>query len=308
MLKMNFNMKYFKLVIITLLSITLNSQAAPLQSPMEAPEGVEKATPQDLIEVFHNGGRVYDLRWHYSGYEFSGHIPFAEYVPYTEYSAKSKDFDIKKDIWDYSVLPKDKETPIGFVCGGIYCWKSYKLTTELARRGYTNIYWLREGQAAWDKAALPVLNRNPILKPMRKIFSGENEPTTWIIDSSELKEMFDEEEDIKVIDFRDKESFTKGRLQSAFYVPVQRVLTRDGLKLIPEPKLEYKIVLVSKTGTLAATAAAPLAALGYKVKVLDGGMDAWKAKFGDENTVKGPVEVNWTGPKDWKSQIIKLKK
>lgn len=299
--------------VVTLLAIlsfifTTGAHAAIIPSPEEAPEGVEKATPQDFIDIFHDGGEVYDLRWHYSGYEFNGHIPFARYVPYTEYSAKNKNFDVKKDIWDYSVLPKDKETPIGFTCGGIYCWKSYKLTTELARRGYTNIYWLREGQSAWDKANFPVLNRNPILKPMRKIFSGENEPTTWIIDASSLKEMFDEEEDIKVIDFRDKESFVMGRLQSAFNVPIQRVLTRDGLKLIPEPKLEYKIILISKTGTLAATAATPLAALGYDVKVLDGGMDAWTAKFGKANTVKGPLEVNWSGPKDWKSQIIKLKK
>ena len=281
--------------------------SAPLESPMQAPQGVEKATPQDLIDVFHDGGQVYDLRWHYSGYEFSGHIPFARYVPYTEYSEKTKEFDIKKDIWDYSVLPKDKETPIGFTCGGIYCWKSYKLTTELARRGYTNIYWLREGQDAWDKAGLPVLNRNPVLEPMRKLFSGENEPTTWIISPQELKDMFDDEDDVKVIDFRDISEFKNTRLQTAFYVPIQRLLTRDGLKLIPEPKREFKIVLISKTGTLAATAAAPLAELGYKVKILDGGMDAWTTVFGKKNTVEGELEVNWAGPKDWKSQIIKLK-
>ena len=279
------------------------------QSPTEAPDGVEKATPQDLIDVFHSGGQVYDLRWHYSAYEFSGHIPFAKYVPYTEYSKKNKNFDINKDIWDYSVLPKDKETPIGFSCGGVNCWKSYKLTTELARRGYTNIYWLREGQKAWDEANLPVLNRNPILEPIRKIFNGENEPTTWIIDVETLKDMYDDEEDIKVIDLRDKVEFKKGRLKTAFYVPIQRLLTRDGLKLIPEPKLEYKIILVSENGILAGSAAVPLSALGYDVYVLKGGMKAWNDTYKKENTVKGKLEVNWTdGPNNWKSQIVKVKK
>lgn len=302
---MNSSMKKF---LSLLIGIFLCSQAfaATPASPEDAPEGVEMATPQDLINVFHNGGEVYDIRWHYSGYEFGGHIPFARYVPYTEYSKKSKDFDIRQDIWDYSVLPKNKETPIGFTCGGIYCWKSYKLTTELVKRGYTNIYWLREGQDAWDKAGLPVLNRNPILEPMRKIFSGENEPTTWIVDAPALKKMFDAMEDIKVIDFRDESEFINGRLQTAFNVPIQRVLTRDGLKLMPEPKREFTIILVSDTGSLAATAAAPLAALGYKVKVLDGGMNSWSAAFGKEKTIKGELEVNWEGQKDWKCQIIKL--
>ena len=81
-------MKSLKSVLLsTLLIFTLanNTFAEVLPSPTQAPDGVESATPQELIDVFQNGGEVYDIRWHYSTYEFGGHIPFARYVQYTEW-------------------------------------------------------------------------------------------------------------------------------------------------------------------------------------------------------------------------------
>lgn len=308
---MSSKVKNLKAVLFsTLLTLTFanSSFAEVLPSPIQPPDGVESATPQDLIDIFQNGGEVYDIRWHYSTYEFGGHIPFARYAPYTEWSSKEDNYNANEDSWDYSLLPKDKNTPVAFTCGGVLCWKSYKLTKEVAARGYKNVYWLREGQAAWDAQNLPVLGRNPVYEPMMKLFGGENEPTTWIIDAKTLKEMFDDNEDIKVIDFRDEALFLKGRLQSAFNVPIQRLLYKDGLQLLPTPKQEYKIVLISDSGTLAATAAAPLAALGYDVKVLEGGMNAWTLKYGKENTVDGELEVNFPDQKDWKRQIPKLPK
>jgi len=72
---------------------------------------------------------------------------------------------------------------------------------------------------------------------------------------------------------------------------------------------EVKNVLITGgAGYIGSVLARQLLGVGFNVKVLDGGMNAWNAKFADENTVNGPLEVNWTGQKDWKCQIIKLKK
>ncbi len=103
-------------------------------------------------------------------------------------------------------------------------------------------------------------------------------------------------------------AFEEGRLQTAYSVPLNKLLSRDGIQLMPKPQLKYKIILVSKHGTLAATAAVPLAALGYDVKILNGGMKAWYTDYGNKNTIKGKMEVNWQGKKGWKAQNSKLRK
>ncbi|MDA7818465.1 rhodanese-like domain-containing protein [Sulfurimonas sp.] len=304
-------MKILKLVTFVIaLSISLCTQAVAkkIPTPNEPPKGVQLATPQDLIDVFHAGGDVYDVRWHYSEYEFEGHIPFAKCVPFSEWSSKDDNFDIREDSWDYTVLPKDKNTPIAFYCMGINCWKSYKLTAEVAKRGYKNVYWYKDGQPVWDKLNLPVVNSNPTYRPLQKIFKGNNNPSDWLTSVDTLKQWFNDKENVKVIDLRDVKKFTKGRLQTAYQVPIHQLLSRDGIQLMPKPQLGYKIVLVSEDGILAAAAAVPLAALGYDVKILNGGMKAWSEKYKSDNTVKGDLEVNWPGKKGWKAQNFKLPK
>jgi len=191
---------------------------------------------------------------------------------------------------------------------GINCWKSYKLTAEVAKRGYKNVYWYKDGQPIWDKLNLPVINNNPTYRPMKKIFSGKNNPTTWLIEAKILKQWFDNGSKVKVIDLRDSNNFKKGRLQTAYQVPLNKLLSRDGIQLIPKPQLGFKIILVSQDGTLAAAASVPLAALGYDVKILKGGMKAWNKIYGNQNTIKGDMEVNWPGKKGWKAQNFKLSK
>lgn len=286
-------------------SMTTNVMAAKVPTPKEPPKGVKIATYQD-VQMIEKEGIVYDVRWHYSEYEFEGHVPKAISVPFTEWSKKSLDYDIKKDTWDYSVLPKDKNTPLAFYCMGVNCWKSYKLADEAAKRGYKNVYWYKEGQPGWDKRGLPVVNHNPAYKPAQELFKGKNNPVTWLTEPEVLKQWFDNGEKIKVIDLRYLSFFEEGRLETAYQVEIKDLLSRDGIQLMPKPALGYKIVLVSQNGTLAAAAAVPLAELGYDVKVLNGGMKAWTAAFGDAHTVKGKLDNNWPGKSGWKGQIHKI--
>ncbi|MEA2111572.1 MAG: rhodanese-like domain-containing protein [Campylobacterota bacterium] len=304
-------MKKLGLIAVTsllLASITSSVMAAKVPTPNEPPKGVKIASHQDVIDIHHNGGIVYDVRWHYSEYEFEGHIPFAVSVPFTEWSKKNKKYDIQADSWDFSVLPQDKNVPMAFYCMGVNCWKSYKLADQAAKLGYKNVYWYKEGQPVWDKKGLPVINHNVTYKPLQTLFKGKNNPVTWLLEPVVLKDWFDKKEKIQVIDLRYKSFFEEGRLQNAFQVPLTSLLSRDGVQLMPKPQKGYKIVLVSQTGILAASAAVPLALLGYDVQILNGGMKAWTAKYGKANTVKGKFENNWMGKSGWKGQNSKLER
>ena len=282
--------------------------AAKVPTPEVAPKGVTIATPQDIVDIFHAGGTVYDVRWHYSEYEFEGHIPFAISVPFTEWSKKNLNYDIKKDTWDYSVLPQDKNKPIAFYCMGVNCWKSYKLADTAAKLGHKNIFWYKGGQPEWDKLGMPVINHNVTYPPMKKLLEGKESPVTWLLEPAVLKEWYAKGEKIKVIDLRYKSFFEEGRLETAYQVPLKSLLSRDGIQLMPKPQEGYKIVLVSQSGVLAGSAAVPLKLLGYDVYVLNGGMKAWTAQYGVEKTVKGKFENNWTGKSGWKGQNTKIPK
>ncbi|MEA1892427.1 MAG: rhodanese-like domain-containing protein [Campylobacterota bacterium] len=304
-------MKKLSLVTVTGILLALMStsvMAAKVPTPKDPPKGVSIATPQDLIDIHHNGGIVYDIRWHYAEYEFEGHVPFAVSVPFTEWSKKNKNYDPEADSWDYSVLPKDKNKPIAFYCMGVNCWKSYKLADVAAKLGHKNVYWYKEGQPVWDKKGLPIINHNITYKPMQKLFKGKNNPVSWLLEPAVLKQWFSKKEKVKVIDLRYKSFFEEGRLQTAYQVPLNKLLSRDGVQLMPKPQKGYKIVLVSQNGILAASAAVPLALLGYDVHVLNGGMKAWSAKYGKANTVKGKMDNNWMGKSGWAGQNFKIER
>ena len=280
--------------------------AAKVPTPEVAPKGVKIATYQDVIDVFHKGGEVFDVRWHYSEYEFEGHIPFAKSVPFTEWSGKNTNYDIKKDTWDWKVLPQDKKTPIAFYCMGVNCWKSYKLADTAKKMGYSNVFWYKGGQPEWDKLGLPNINHNETYIPMQKLFSSKEGPVSWIIEPAILDQWLSKGEKVKVIDFRYLSFFEEGRIKTASQVEIKDLLSRDGIQLMPKPQEKYKIVLVSETGVQAATAASALKLLGYDVYVLNGGMKAWSKKMNKKHVVKGPLDQNWPGKKGWQSQVFKL--
>jgi len=275
-------------------------------TPKDPPKGAKIASYQDVLDIFHQGGTVYDIRWHYSEYEFEGHIPFAKSVPFTEWSSLDVNYDITQDHWDWSVLPTDKNTPIAFYCMGVNCWKSYKVADEAAKRGHKNVWWYKGGQPEWDKLGLPIINSNPTYKPMEAIFKGKDDPTTWLVEPEIVKQWIEKKEKMQIIDIRFGAFFEEGRLNGAFNLPIKALLSRDGIQLMPKPQLKHKILLISDNGVLAGSAAVPLKALGYDVAVLNGGQNAWLAKYGKTHIVSGPMAVNTKGKKGWQGQIYKI--
>jgi len=277
-------------------------------TPTTPPEGVKLATAEDVIKVKNSGGIIYDIRWHYSEYEFEGHIPGAVSVPFTEWSALSMEYNAYEDTWDFSKLPADKNTPVLFYCMGDGCWKSPKLAEQVALKGYKNVYWYRGGQPDWDKQQMTVNNKNVSYIPLMNLYKGANNPTTWFVEPATVKQWYDNKEKFQVIDIRYISHFEEGRLKDAYQVALADLLSRDGIQLMPKPQENYKILLVSENGQTASAAAVSLALLGYNVKVLNGGWDAWKAQMKDQYTEKGKLKVNAPGGSGWKGQVFKLPK
>jgi PQQ-dependent catabolism-associated CXXCW motif protein len=49
------------------------------------------------------------------------------------------------------------ETPLVFFCASPRCWSGYNAARRAVGFGYLNVYWYRGGIAAWDDAALPIV-------------------------------------------------------------------------------------------------------------------------------------------------------
>lgn len=300
-----------KLFFLGMLSALIASSGLQAQTPTPdtAPEGVKIAQVADIENIIREGGVIYDVRWHYSEYVFEGHIPTAVSVPFTEWSKKSVDYTAAEDHWDYSTLPADKNTPVAFYCMGLNCWKSYKVSEQVAKMGYKNVYWYKGGQPEWDKLGLPAESRHPSFEAIVGTFTGKNNPHAWSIEPEVMAEMYVSGQEFQVIDLRYGSFFEEGRLKGAFQVALKDLFSRDGIQLLPQPKEGITIVLVSENGQTAFASATALALLGYEVKVLNGGMKAWYQKYNDNKWIeKGKHAVNTPGGSSWKGQLHKLPK
>jgi rhodanese-related sulfurtransferase len=122
-------------------------------TPTVAPAGVKLIEAKDVLELQAKGAIIVDTRRPAEYAE--GTIKGAINVPYDpEKSAKSPDFDPAQDKFDLSKLP-DKNAHIVTFCNSGNCWKSYKSAAVLAKNGYKNVYWYRNGYPDWKARKLP---------------------------------------------------------------------------------------------------------------------------------------------------------
>jgi 3-mercaptopyruvate sulfurtransferase SseA len=94
-----------------------------------------------------------DLR---EAYDFKlDHIPGA-----FNYPAYSQDAAIEKVVEEKWPQAKAARAPVILYCYGRGCIRSRDAAAKLARAGFTNLLWLREGLDAWRAAGLPVAGRD----------------------------------------------------------------------------------------------------------------------------------------------------
>ena len=124
------------------------------ETPMAAPAGVKLVESKDVIELQKQGAVLVDTRkaGEYSEATIKGAIS----VPYDpEKSAKDASFGSAQDKFNMSKFP-DKNAKIVTFCNSGVCWKSYKAAVVLAKNGYKNIYWYRNGVPDWKARKLPM--------------------------------------------------------------------------------------------------------------------------------------------------------
>ena len=104
--------------------------------------GYREITPGALTQLINRDSPlVVDLS---SSQDFEkGHIPGARHVPLSQFDPENKD------------LAKVRELPVA-----VYCKTgntSAQAATRLVKAGFTRVFWLGGGLAAWQQADLPVV-------------------------------------------------------------------------------------------------------------------------------------------------------
>lgn len=123
------------------------------ETPSAAPAGVKLVEANAVVDLQKQGAVLVDTR---KAIEFSeATIKGAISVPYDpEKSAKDAGFDPAQDKFNLAKLA-DKNAHIVVFCNSGTCWKSYKAAVVLAKNGYKNVHWYRNGFPDWKARKFP---------------------------------------------------------------------------------------------------------------------------------------------------------
>lgn len=149
-------MRTIKQALITLVGtwfLVGTGSALAQETPTTAPAGVKIVEAKEVVDLQKEGAILVDTR---KANEFGdATIKGAISVPYDpEKSAKDANFDSAQDKFDLAKLA-DKNAKIVAFCNSGTCWKSYKAAVVLAKNGYKNVYWYRNGFPDWKARKLP---------------------------------------------------------------------------------------------------------------------------------------------------------
>jgi rhodanese-related sulfurtransferase len=121
------------------------------ETPMSIPGGTF-VTTEKAKEQFDRGTLFVDAR--VAGEYAEKHVKGAANVVYKEKFAKESKLD-PADSFDMAKLPGDKNKALVFYCNGSPCWKGYKAAAAAIKAGYKQVYWFRDGLAAWTAKGYP---------------------------------------------------------------------------------------------------------------------------------------------------------
>ncbi|MCX7156952.1 MAG: rhodanese-like domain-containing protein [Rhodocyclales bacterium] len=149
-------MHTIKQIFITLVSslwLVASGSALAQETPTTAPAGVKLVEAKAVQDLQAKGAVLIDTR---KANEFSdATIKGAISVPYDpEKSAKDANFDAAQDKYDMGKIA-DKNKDYVVFCNSGTCWKSYKAAVMMAKAGYKNVHWYRNGFPDWKARKLP---------------------------------------------------------------------------------------------------------------------------------------------------------
>ena len=145
--------RFVRILFTGLLALS-SALALAQETPTQAPPGVKLIEAAEVQSLQGKGATLVDTRVasEYSESTIKGAVS----IPYNpEKSAKAVGFDPKDDKFDLAKLPS-KDAHIVVFCNSGTCWKSYKAAVMLAKAGYKNVYWYRNGMPDWKARKLPL--------------------------------------------------------------------------------------------------------------------------------------------------------
>ena len=150
-------MRTIKQTFITFVSslfMVASGGALAQETPAAAPAGVKLVEAKAVQDLQAKGAVLIDTR---RANEFAeATIKGAISVPYDpEKSAKDANFDAAEDKYDLSKIA-DKNKDYVVFCNSGTCWKSYKAAVMMAKAGYKNVHWYRNGFPDWKARKLPM--------------------------------------------------------------------------------------------------------------------------------------------------------
>lgn len=157
-------------------------------------------------------------------------------------------------------LPKDKNIPLIFYCGGITCPLS-PASAEIAKKlGYTDVRVYHDGEPEWSKAKLPTYSTNEFIK------NGN----------------------VVLIDIRPTKKAIAGRIKGAYNVPYESL--EDKLDDVPR---NAPIVLYGEKEAVDKVGEVRDQGFNF-VSLVKGGYEGWVKSGGEID--KGPIfntEIKW---------------
>lgn len=97
-----------------------------------------------------------------------------------------------------------------------------------------------------------------------------------VIDSKELMEKINANEDLYLLDVREPEELLESKIDGAVNIPLSEIFQPNGMDGIPNDK---PVVVICGSGNRATIATYALAQEGIDFQVLDGGMKAWNLQL-----------------------------
>lgn len=149
---MSYKSHLFRFLLVLMTSL-FSWVAVAQETPAQAPAGVKLVEAAEVQALQGKGATLVDTRVPAEFAEAT--IKGAISVPYNpEKSAKAVGFDPKDDKFDLAKFAS-KDAHIVVFCNSGTCWKSYKGAIALAKAGYKNVYWYRNGMPDWKARKLP---------------------------------------------------------------------------------------------------------------------------------------------------------
>ena len=141
------------ITLVSSLCLVASGSALAQETPAAAPAGVKLVEAKAVQDLQAKGAVLIDTR---KAGEFSeATIKGAVSVPYDpEKSAKDANFDSAQDKYDMGKIA-DKNKDYVVFCNSGTCWKSYKAAVVMAKAGYKNVHWYRNGFPDWKARKLP---------------------------------------------------------------------------------------------------------------------------------------------------------